>query len=196
MGESTASQLDLSADDSSPKDEMLRADDTAVSSEEDSPKAQEKEILRRRRGAKVVRFDEKGIRDRERKQRNLATSPSKRRRPGRPKESNERKYERRRELDKEKALVAELSASRLNDNEAQAKLLAAANIKVVRQAFAGAPLLTKRTTAASVEEMAKLHENSRKFYRGLNRADKKEFAATLTSQLSTSTSASVLGVSE
>ena len=171
---------------------MQRADPDAStsSSEEDSQK------VHQRRGAKAVRFDEKGIRDRERKKKNLATSPSKRRRPGRPKKSNVRKYERRRELEKEKALATELSASRLNDNEAQAKLIAAQKIKVVRKAFAGAPLLTKLTTTASVEEMAKLHENSRKIYRGLNRADKKEFAATLTSQLSTSTSASVLGVSE
>ena len=156
----------------------------------------EQEKLPRRRGAKAVRFDDKGIHDRDRKKQNLALSPSKRRRPGRPKKSNVRKYERRRELEKEKELVEELSAARLNDNEAQSKLVAAANIKVVRKAFAGAPLLTKLTTTASVEEMAKLHENSRKIFRGLKQSAKKEFAATLTSQLSTSTSASVLGVSE
>ena len=167
-----------------------------LSQTELSADGSEQEKLPRRRGAKAVRFDDKGIHDRERKKQNLALSPSKRRRPGRPKKSNVRKYERRRELEKEKELVEELSAARLNDNEAQSKLVAAANIKVVRKAFAGAPLLTKPTTTASVEEMAKLHENSRKIFRGLKQSAKKEFAATLTSQLSTSTSASVLGVSE
>ena len=103
---------------------------------------------------------------------------------------------RRRELAWEKALAEDLSGSRMDDKEAQAKAIAAAKIKAVQKKFSGAPLFANMKTAAEVEETAKLHENTRKLYRSLSRSKKKEYAAAVTSDLSTSTSASLLGVTE
>ena len=155
----------------------------------------EQQAARRRPGRPAVRFDEQGIHDRERKQKNRLTSPSKRDRPGR-KKSDKRKFVRRHELAWEKTLAEELSGSRMDDKEAQAKVIAASKIKAVQKKFKGAPLFANMKTAAEVEETAKLHENTRKLYRTLSRSEKKEYGAALTSELSTSTSARLLGVTE
>ena len=158
--------------------------------------ADEQQPARRGPGRTAVRFDAQGIYDRERKRKNRLTSPSKRNRQGRQKKTEVRKYVRREELAWEKALAEDLSGSRMDDKEAQAKLMAAQNIKAVANKFRGAPLFANMRTAAEVEEKVKLHENTRKLYRTLSRPERKEYAAAMTSELSTSTSASLLGVTE
>ena len=155
----------------------------------------EQQPARRGPGRTAVRFDAQGIHDRERKKKNRLTSPSKRNRPGRQK-SEKRKFVRRSELAWEKALAEELSGSRMDDQEAQAKLIAASQIRVVKKKFRGAPLFANMQTAAEVEEKAKVHENARKYYRSLSRSNKKNYTDAMTSDVSTSTSASLLGVTE
>jgi len=150
-------------------------------------------LPKRRRGRPITRDDSDGERTRERKRLNRSKPIDERNPRGRA-PSDERPYERRRELHKEKEVVRQVGSGRMDDPDTQAKFIAALELKEGKRKFGGLPL-AKEMKSEEIKEMAQVFANTRRLYKATKGPDKKKFREQAMEGVSKETASNVLGVS-
>ena len=152
-------------------------------------------LPKRRRGRPITRDDSDGERTRERKRLNRSKPIDERNPRGRA-PSDERPYERRRELHKEKEVVRQVGSGRMDDPDTQAKFIAALELKEGKRKFGGLPL-AKEMKSEEIKEMAQVFANTRRIYKasGTTGSEKKKFREQVMEGVSKETASNVLGVS-
>jgi hypothetical protein len=152
-------------------------------------------VEKRKPGRPIKRKDPDGVTIRARKIANRAL-PQEERKPVGRQRSNDRRYERRRELQAEDDVVKQVGACRMDDPEAPGKFIAALACKRGREKLGKVDMAKRLKTETEIAEMVRIHENSARYHRQATTSEKKKYRRSTMQGVKDSTAASLLGVSK